>query len=43
MTVDFAPLEGDPKAQFDLKYDFKLVSYDSAKKHGMRGVTGPSQ
>lgn len=41
LVVDFLPREGDPKAQFDLKYDFRLVSYDSAKKHGMKGVVGP--
>jgi catechol 1,2-dioxygenase len=34
LIVDFAPLEGDPKARFDLKYDFKLVSYEAAKKYG---------
>lgn len=43
LIVDFEPKEGDPKAQFDLKYDFKLVSYESAKKYGMRDVTGPVQ
>lgn len=26
LIVDFEPREGDPKAKFDLKYDFKLVS-----------------
>ena len=43
LIVDFEPREGDSKAQFDLKYDFKLVSYESAKKHGMRDVTGSEQ
>ena len=38
LIVDFQPREGDPKAQFDLKYDFKLASYEAAKKHGMRGA-----
>ena len=39
--VDFSPRKGDPKAQFELKYDFKLASYEAAKKHGMRDETGP--
>lgn len=38
LIVDFLPREGDPKAQFDLEYDFKLASYESAKKHGMAGA-----
>ena len=42
LVVDFAPLEGDPKAGFELKYDFSLVSYESAKKHGMKAVVGSS-
>ena len=38
LIVDFEPREGDPKAQSDLKYDFRLVSYESAKKHGMKDL-----
>jgi len=39
LIVDFVPKKGDPKAQFDLAYDFKLASYESAKKGGMKGAT----
>lgn len=39
LIVDFVPKEGDPKAQFDLKYDFKLASYEAAKKGDMKGAT----
>ena len=38
LIVDFKDKQGDPKAKFDLPYDFKLVSYESAKKHGMKGA-----
>ncbi|KAI9703688.1 MAG: hypothetical protein M1836_007458 [Candelina mexicana] len=31
LIVDFLPREGDPKAQFELAYDFKLASYDETK------------
>jgi catechol 1,2-dioxygenase len=39
LVVDFVPKQGDPKAQFDLGYDFKLASYEAAKKKGMKGAT----
>jgi len=39
LVVDFKPLEGNPKAQFELPYDFKLVSFEEAKKNGMKGAT----
>lgn len=39
LVVDFLPKEGDPKAQFDLHYDFKLASYEVAKRQGVRGAT----
>lgn len=39
LTVDFLPREGDPKAQFDLKYDFRLAGFEAAKKNGMNGAT----
>lgn len=39
LVVDFEPKQGDSKAQYDLKYDFRLVSYEGAKKHGMKGAT----
>lgn len=42
LVVDFEPKQGDPKAQFDLKYDFRLASFEAAKKHGMKGATPPA-
>ncbi|KAB8343153.1 hypothetical protein FH972_022743 [Carpinus fangiana] len=35
LIVDFLPREGDPKAQFELKYDFRLVSFEAAEKAGV--------
>ncbi|KAF2101232.1 aromatic compound dioxygenase [Rhizodiscina lignyota] len=32
LVVDFKPREGDPKAQLELPYDFRLVSYEAAKQ-----------
>lgn len=29
---------GDPRADFELEYPFRLVSYDEAKKNGMAGL-----
>jgi catechol 1,2-dioxygenase len=28
LIVDFVPLEGDPKAKFDLPYDFRLSKFE---------------
>ncbi|KAI6825403.1 putative dioxygenase [Hortaea werneckii] len=39
LVVDFEPKHGDPKAQFDLQYDFKLASFEAAKQRGMKGAT----
>jgi len=39
LVVDFKPLEGNPKAKFELPYDFKLASFEDAAKRGMRGAT----
>lgn len=39
LVVDFLPKKGDPKAQFDLEYEFKLASYEAAKKGGVEGAT----
>ncbi|PNS20063.1 hypothetical protein CAC42_5513 [Sphaceloma murrayae] len=39
LVVDFLPLEGDPKADFKLDYEFKLVSYDSVGANGSDGAT----
>lgn len=39
LVVDFKPLEGDPRADFELPYDFKLASFEEARKSGMKGAT----
>ena len=39
LVVDFKPLEGNPKAQFELPYDFKLASFEDAKRGGVKGAT----
>ncbi|KAF2091832.1 aromatic compound dioxygenase [Saccharata proteae CBS 121410] len=42
LIVDFLPREGDPKADFELPYNFKLASYEEAKVHGQVGSTEPA-
>ncbi|KAF2229806.1 catechol 1,2-dioxygenase 1 [Viridothelium virens] len=42
LVVDFAPLEGNPKAQFELSYDFKLASYEGSKRNGVEAATATS-
>ena len=42
LVVDFLPREGDSKAGFELKYDFRLASYEQAKKSGADGATAMS-
>lgn len=42
LIVDFKPFQGDEKAEFELPYDFKMASYEDAKKHGVAGTTEPS-
>jgi len=39
LVVDFLPRKGDSKAGFELQYDFKLASYEQAKKSGADGAT----
>ena len=38
LLVDFNPFEGDPKAEFELPYDFKMASYEEAKKGAVGGT-----
>ena len=38
LAVDFEPRKGDPKSTFELQYDFKLASYEAAKKYNMAGA-----
>ncbi|KAF2824942.1 aromatic compound dioxygenase [Ophiobolus disseminans] len=42
LIVDFKPYEGDPKADFELPYDFKMASFEDAKAHGVVGTTEES-
>lgn len=39
LVVDFKPRSGDARAQVELPYDFKLVSYEEANKRGLEGAT----
>lgn len=39
MIVDFKAFEGDPKAEFELPYDFKMATYEDANKHSVAGAT----
>jgi catechol 1,2-dioxygenase len=38
LIVDFVPKEGDPKADFDLAYDFKLATFEDAAKECATGT-----
>jgi catechol 1,2-dioxygenase len=40
LVVDFKPRYGDPKGKYQLEYDFKLASYETAKKQGTKDATG---
>lgn len=42
LIVDFLPREGDPEAQFELPYDFRLATFDEAKKNSLAGTTEES-
>jgi catechol 1,2-dioxygenase len=42
LIVDFVPFKGDSRAEFELTYDFKMASYEDAKKHGVEGTTEES-
>ncbi|KAJ9637186.1 hypothetical protein H2201_001586 [Coniosporium apollinis] len=39
LIVDFEPLKGNPKADFELSYDFRLATYDEAKNNSLAGAT----
>ena len=36
------PRKGDPKANFELPYDFKLASYEEAQDNSLVGATEES-
>jgi catechol 1,2-dioxygenase len=35
LVVDFVPLEGDSKADFELPYDFKMARFEDAQKESV--------
>lgn len=39
LIVDFVPFKGDPRADFELPYNFKLASFEDAKKASVNGST----
>ena len=39
LIVNFKPFRDDPKADFELPHDFKMASYEDAKKHSAAGAT----
>jgi len=41
-VVDFLPRKGDPKADFELPYDFKLATFEEARKNSLAGATEES-
>ncbi|KAF1842853.1 aromatic compound dioxygenase [Cucurbitaria berberidis CBS 394.84] len=42
LIVDFLPFHGDPRADFELPYDFKLASFEDAKMSSVVGATEQS-
>ncbi|KAF2001701.1 aromatic compound dioxygenase [Amniculicola lignicola CBS 123094] len=42
LIMDFKPLEGNPQAEFDLEMDFKMATFEDAKKHAQAGPTEES-
>ncbi|KAL1633258.1 hypothetical protein SLS58_011168 [Diplodia intermedia] len=42
LIIDFKERKGDPKADFEVTYDFRLASFEEAKKQSVAGATQPS-
>ncbi|KAF1958249.1 aromatic compound dioxygenase [Byssothecium circinans] len=42
LVVDFKPLQGDEKADFELPYDFRMATYEDAKEFSVKGTTEES-
>lgn len=38
LIVDFVPFKDDPKADFQLPYDFKLATYEDAKMNRVSSI-----
>ena len=39
LIVDFQPLKGNEKAQFELPYDFRMASFEDAQENSVVGAT----
>ena len=39
LILDFVPMEDNPKAKFELKYDFRLATFEDAQKYSLVGTT----
>lgn len=42
LVVDFLPRIGDPNAQFELHYNFRLATFEDARKNSLAGTTEES-
>ena len=42
LLVDFKPLKGDPNADFELPYDFKMATFADAQEGKLNGSTEES-
>ncbi|KAF2634890.1 aromatic compound dioxygenase [Massarina eburnea CBS 473.64] len=42
LVVDFKPLKGNEKAEFELPYDFRMATFEDAKVHSVKGTTEES-
>lgn len=42
LLVDFKPFKGDPNAEFELPYDFKMATFEDAKNGKLDGSTEES-
>lgn len=42
LLVDFTPFKGDPNAEFELPYDFKMATFADAKEGNVNGATEES-
>lgn len=42
LVVDFLPRKNDPKADFELPYDFRLATFEEAKNNSLAGTTEES-
>jgi catechol 1,2-dioxygenase len=38
LIVDFTPLTGDPKAQYELRHEFRIASLEDAEKFSVKAT-----